>query len=739
MSINLGDAVFTYLADTRSLDKGQAKVNQMTKDLKSAGDPAKIFGQYMDQAGDSAEELGDKAVKAGSASRSSFHEARNSVDLLTESVGVHLPRELKNLIASSGVAQKALSAAFGAAAIVGLIGFAVDLGEKLSALISDTFIYTEAMKAQDKTLGDLNLKFVEQAAAIKESQKQLALIGLEGSVKTKKSFEVLTEEVTKNDVALRTARDTVYAYEHGLLQMTGTQEENTQTIQTARNNIVLLTGAVKEGQLQQAILSATYNEQLKAEAQSLGEARIQGEQSLNTAILAVQKARIAQSLTLFESASKQFELLESSTQERQYQIDINALKQRQALLRLDPTKNVNALASVYLQIETLEADHTAKLTTQKTAQIKADQDIANAMLNLPLVTQTVILQAGQTLDQFIINGLNQFKGLLNGPGSVLDSLQKVGQAFQQLGLKDSPFDLAGKAGQQETALRTLRQFGVSTIDLNLAEQALITTKIQLAKAEGQNTSAMEKELAGLKKQHDQLTRQNIPATKQWLAIHKDAKTEMVNGIGQAVQAWALGQSSIGQAVKSMVAQILAGWAAQDAMAALREVGYGFATMFTNPAESAGHFQAAAVLGIAAAAEGGAARAVGGAQGQPGSATNPAFTQDAGPVGTPEQTQRGNNVKRFASGGLVTGRTMAMIGDSVDQAGGDQVEAAIPLDDPRAVARIREALGGQGTTVNIKGLISGDNLHKVMKKMSREVSTGKGRLTAGATKRITRRS
>ena len=88
---------------------------------------------------------------------------------------------------------------------------------------------------------------------------------------------------------------------------------------------------------------------------------------------------------------------------------------------------------------------------------------------------------------------------------------------------------------------------------------------------------------------------------------------ITNAGKSALQSYILGTKSFSEALKEQLANTLASWAAQDAIAAIRELAYGFATMFTNPAESASHFQAAALFGSVAVAEGAVANSLVGSE------------------------------------------------------------------------------------------------------------------------------
>ena len=72
--------------------------------------------------------------------------------------------------------------------------------------------------------------------------------------------------------------------------------------------------------------------------------------------------------------------------------------------------------------------------------------------------------------------------------------------------------------------------------------------------------------------------------------------QMVQGLGSMVEAWVLYGSAGPNAMKKMVASVLAGVAAQSAVLAIFELAKGFAALWFNPAEAAAHFKSAALFG-----------------------------------------------------------------------------------------------------------------------------------------------
>lgn len=91
----------------------------------------------------------------------------------------------------------------------------------------------------------------------------------------------------------------------------------------------------------------------------------------------------------------------------------------------------------------------------------------------------------------------------------------------------------------------------------------------------------------------------------------DVTMQMAQGVGTLIEAWVLYGDAGPQAVRKMVAAVLAGVAAEAATKAVFQLAEGFAALFFNPAEAAAHFKAAALYGAVAVTAGLAGRAIAG--------------------------------------------------------------------------------------------------------------------------------
>lgn len=94
-------------------------------------------------------------------------------------------------------------------------------------------------------------------------------------------------------------------------------------------------------------------------------------------------------------------------------------------------------------------------------------------------------------------------------------------------------------------------------------------------------------------------------------IFVNAFQGMAQAMGGVVQQWVLMGSTGPAVMRKILASALASIAAEAAVRAIWELALGFATLFTNPSESTGHFIAAALFGSVAVGAGLAGRAIAG--------------------------------------------------------------------------------------------------------------------------------
>lgn len=262
-------------------------------------------------------------------------------------------------------------------------------------------------------------------------------------------------------------------------------------------------------------------------------------------------------------------------------------------------------------------------------------------------------------------------------------------------------------------------FGHAILAEKLKENhaALLSKQAQLdeAKARGENTKAIQLQIAALQKLEGELekeikattrtqhfwdifsadfkkhAKENGTVAQQMGTIVSSAAMQMQKAFESAMMAAILGGQGIGAALQQATAQILAQLAVQAGVKALYNLAEGLAAA-ANPFTAwmaPGYFLAAAEYALVAGAAGGTAAALSGSGGGGGSSrnnvsssNNPGGVQQSGYSGG--GSQQVVNVTHLATGGLVTGPTLAMVGEKGS-------EAVIPLTDPEAMARFANAL------------------------------------------------
>jgi len=201
----------------------------------------------------------------------------------------------------------------------------------------------------------------------------------------------------------------------------------------------------------------------------------------------------------------------------------------------------------------------------------------------------------------------------------------------------------------------------------------------------------------------------------------------------------LGQGNVVRELEKATASSLAQIASQAAVKAIFYTAEGFAALASmNYGSAGGYFTAAGEMAAVAAVAGVAGHELAGA-GAGGSGSRSNAQSETSVSNTGQSNRSGGSavgVQAFADGGLIMQPTIALAGEAGP-------EAIIPLDDPRAQQQLRDAgVGSEGTTHHhwhIEGLISSDNLAKVVKNINKMVNKGQVNLTSSNSLRLTKRS
>jgi len=307
--------------------------------------------------------------------------------------------------------------------------------------------------------------------------------------------------------------------------------------------------------------------------------------------------------------------------------------------------------------------------------------------------------------------------------AALQQAKNAEEAFAESGIKDA---VALKALQADVkkAQQALDDYGV-TMDKTKAKSELTWHSIIQDWHNGANATHAAGELA------------------------QQAFNQVSTAMTSAFTAAILGQQGWGKALEQATRQAIASLAAQAMVKALFYGAEGIAalaeSLMGNPSAGAAatqYFLAAAEMGGIGGIAAGVARSIPGGGG--GSNTPSAINQNNGSSstgGSNRGTVSVSGVQKFADGGLISAPTLALIGEKPGS-----TEAVLPLDNPEALARIGAAMaaaGGGGTHhhmhVNVNGMISPDNLHKVIEQINKRVNRGQSHLTSSASLRLNKRS
>jgi hypothetical protein len=709
----------------------------------------------------SAETMGVAMAEAGAETQFSMAEAKGSMALVSEEIGVKIPRHLRGFIAELPGVGKAMEVAFSGFALLMLVQILVEAAKKLTEFIADTYIYTETMKEAEKANAELNKALGEQADKLKQLKEQYDLIGKEGSAKTVVELQHLNEQWVKNEQAIRSALDTMWQYRQE--QQQGLDAGNLYTITEeqftrASHNLILFYADQKTMQQQFLNLAKQGDAELLQESIQHQLAIVAASKTASEARLSVEVAEARLRLATAKAGILDMATLESQAANTKYELDRKALEQELAILEKDPTRNADRARAVQAQIEELDAQHKVRLLKAETDLVKKK----NELLSKPVETQQADVES-------IIP--------LTKAGQAIDALEKY---FQQLGVKSEEVWIK-EVQDAEFAFKKIKDSGTATaVELMQLEDQLAKKKLGLAIAKGDlaQIDQLKKQIADLTKElakygiaADGAAKKNEHLNLSWAsggkaldtwAMHvrnsnhdmdKWTKGQQVadNVMGQfsqtfggAVEAFVLGQESFGKALEQGLAQEAATIAGKAAMWALYFAAWGVADLFWDPPRAGADFTAAAEFGAIAVIAGAAAYGLssaangGSSSGNSSSASTDSTTATAPAAPSPNPVQT-TNLAHFAMGGLVSGPTLAVIGDSINgaMAGPGQREAAIPLDDPQATGAIADALSRRNQTVHIhvQGLVTASTVDQFIGLVNKRVSNNNVRLVATTSRRV----
>jgi hypothetical protein len=415
---------------------------------------------------------------------------------------------------------------------------------------------------------------------------------------------------------------------------------------------------------------------------------------------------------------------------------------------------ITALANFGIITENQKAERLRVLYQQE------ENDALKALNDLAAKEKTELTKAQAAVDTIMIDPIGH-QAELDAAQKYLDQLSTKYDATQKQILSTTATYEAKRISLQRGSVAEAIAMATAEGNALLASQIkesqattdLINEKIRLAKARGDDITALQKEQKETEKQTQALVNEASKgkdaekAITEWVKVAQQGVTDIGSALNTAASAIVSGQESLGKAMEAAILDVISKlaqhWADYYAGLAIAALAGG------DFAAAAGYTAASAALEIVAGAVSGLASSITSPKNtsasSSGTTPNAGTTTSSATTTSAPQPVQTVNAAHLAGGGLITKRTMAVIGDAAG--GGSSREAVIPLGQDSAALdeitdRLYERMGGGGDTIhhhwNIQGMVSADTTAKFMKQASQGVRKGSVRFTAANSFRITRR-
>jgi hypothetical protein len=698
MAIEVGDAILKFLGDTTNVDAAFASIGpKAERGLAPATAALDGVSEGFNKAGESAQDAGAEMADAGKLSGRALREARGEAGLLGEAFGIHLPRHVRSFVAELPGVGTALSAAFSATAVLFIIQALIEATRKLSDFLAAKLILTDAMKEGQAALIAENNEVLKSANAYKSAKEELDKLN-DGRTGTEK----LQDQLVSLNAAL----------------------------EALNTNMHLTT-------LEQAMQAKAIQEQIALTQKQLELEKQRQKDEDNKKQLASLNEEIKLRKNLSDVQAVYLEavrgLSKENADEIRYQASLKALQAQARAEAQFGKDSVDRVKDINAQIEKLQTEHGLKLTEEldkeKLAYDKNLDDLAHS-----LVEHNEELAVANTLQQ--------------------NSMIQLTKAASTLGITLKS-DLVLAYQRATAAQKELLASGIATqTEIKAGDAAVKEAKTALDNY-GTSVDKFSLKSSGMWKEFEREAKSGASAMDLVKQAGVTAFDDLSKNIEGAFSQIVMGQGNVAKALEQATASSLASIAAQAAVKALFYTAEGLAALAGFNAGSASNYFAAAgemaaiavTAGVAGRVLSGAAGGGGGGSSNGNNAGNNNYSYNGSGSNTGTQASSGRSsvgVQGFAEGGLVTSPTLAMIGE-----GGGR-EAAIPLDNPVAMAHIGKAVadamaahgGGAGGGVHIHlphgSIISADVMQKFVGKMNAMVNRGQLRVQASDSHKVTRR-
>lgn len=552
-----------------------------------------------------------QAKAAIGAAKEQLDKASKSVEMLADLIGVKIPDALTKLIASSELAGPALEAIFPVVAGLAAIDVLHQLGEKLGALISDTFIFTDAQKDEDAALRASNKALYDATLRVKQygRERQIAAEATEAG-KDKLRLQFNLEDIGGSSAALKAQIQSIDD------QITELQKKVARGIDTSkiakpqddlRASITSTSRAIDE---QRNVLSG-YSAQIKklqSDRERLHIAFIQAEavekkgaqdisndlalenaarlqKSIQTNIAQVeadkrssdaeiqQKQQVIRELAAAHQISAEDELsLNKTILDQKFAQDETALQKKLEQLSRDPERNATQIITVQGEIKALTTQHYTELEKLNADYYKQVEHNGQEAVNKAATNIRALLQQVKESQQII-----------------LEAAKAHETALGQLAEQRLAFDLSiGKISESEYERRLAIQLEKTYEN----EKAKLNLKLEAAKGDMVETARINAELEKLEDKHNSdLEKADENSYKRRTKIVDAFFSHMKSGMDSAISGMLKGTESFSKAMQQMWADMVVSVAQYLADMMLKWVQHHVAMLVVHATEKEGEVAA----------------------------------------------------------------------------------------------------------------------------------------------------
>ena len=452
--------------------------------------------------------------QATDAAKEQFDKASKSVDMLAELIGVKVPDALKKLIASSELAGPALEAVFPIAAGLAAINVLQQLGQKLGELVSDTFIFTDAQKAEDAALKASNKALYDATLRVKELGRETQITAEKTEAgKDKLRLQFKQEDLGGSSAKLKAEIEKTDGLIAGL-QKKVSQGIDTSTIAKPQNDLTAsitntshaideqrdalsgVSAQIKKLQSDRERLNIAFIDAQAVEkkgAQDISNdlaiedaarlqksiqtniARIDAGKKTNDAIIQQEQQAIRQLEAAHQISAEDALALNKSLIDKKFHQDEAALNAKLEQLKRDPDRNAAQIIGVQGEIKTLTVQHYTELEKLNADYNKQVEHNGQEAVNKAAARMHELVQQVKQSQQII---LESAKAHDQAMGQIADQrlnfelqLGKISQGNYE---KQLQWEMAETYANERQKLEAKR----AAAQGNLVEQARVDAELQ---------------------------------------------------------------------------------------------------------------------------------------------------------------------------------------------------------------------------------------------------------------------